>query len=200
MTTVSCLCGNVTYEFSTRVSGIIHCHCATCLKAHGSAFSSVAWVPTADFKLTGAEHLGSFESSHGKKRHFCSNCVTQVYAQGEGKKHVILRLGSLAIPLDGNEFAYTWTPHSVDWLDLDGDLPRYAEEMRDYAQDADIEHDISSKKWGLIARRLLPVPFLFAMPSVGFGTGSGAVKENSLLVAIFLVLTASVVDACWDLF
>ena len=72
--------------------------------------------------------------------------------------------------------------------------------MRDFAQGADIEYDISSEKWGLIALRLLPILFLFAMPFVGAGTGSGAVIENSLLVTIFLVLTASAVDACWDLF
>ena len=157
-------------------------------------------MPTADFKLTGAEHLGSFESSRGKHRHFCNNCGTQVYAQREGKKHVILRLGSLDTTLDANEFAHTWTSHSVDWFDLDGDLPRYAEEMRDYAQGADVEYDLSSKKWGLIARGFWPVPFLFAMPFVGFGAGSGAVIENSFLVTIFLVLTVSVVDACWYFF
>jgi hypothetical protein len=33
-----------------------------------------------------------------------------------------------------------------------------------------------------------------------FGAGSGAVIENSFLVTIFLVLTASVVDACWYFF
>ena len=197
MATGSCLCGNVTYGFPTPVKGIIHCHCTTCRKAHGSAFSSVASVPAADFKLTGAEHLGSFESSHGKHRYFCSNCGTQVYAQRDGKKHVIVRLGSLDTPLDANEFAHTWMSHSVDWFDLDGNLPRYAEEMRDFAQGADVEYDIFSKKWRLIARRLLPVAFMFAMPFVGFAAGSGAVAENLFLATILLILTASVVDACW---
>ena len=138
MTTGSCLCGNVPYEFSVPVRGIIHCHCATCCKAHVSAFSSVAWVATADFKLGGAEHLGSFESSHGKHRHFCSNFGTRVYAQREGKRHVIMRLGSLDTPLDANDFAHNWMPHSVDSFNLDGDLPRYSEEMGGYAQGADI--------------------------------------------------------------
>ena len=105
MTTGSCLCGNVPYEFSVPVRGIIHCHCATCCKAHVSAFSSVAWVSTANFKLAVAEHIGSFESSHGRHRHFYSNCGTRFYAQREGKTLAILRLVSLDIPLDANEFA-----------------------------------------------------------------------------------------------
>ena len=59
---------------------------------------------------------------------------------------MILRLGSFDTTLDANEFADTWTSHSVDWFDLDDDLPTYAEEMRDHAQGADVESDISSKK------------------------------------------------------
>ena len=58
----------------------------------------------------------------------------------------MLLLGSLDKSLDANNFAHTWTAHSIDWFDLDGDLPRYAEEMSDYAQGADIEYDMSSKK------------------------------------------------------
>ena len=37
----SCLCGSVEYEIS---GDIVHCHCETCRKAHGAAFSSVASV------------------------------------------------------------------------------------------------------------------------------------------------------------
>ena len=38
------------------------------------------------------------------------------------------------------------------------------------------------------------------MPFVGFGAGSDAVIANSFLVTIFLVLTASVIAACWHFF
>ena len=44
MITGSCLCGEVTYEISGKVGDIVHCHCQTCRKAHGAAFSSVAAV------------------------------------------------------------------------------------------------------------------------------------------------------------
>ena len=91
---------------------------------------------------------------------------------------MILRLVSLDIPFDANEFAHSWTLHSMDCFDLYGYLPRYAEEMSDYVQGADIEHDISSKKWSLIARRLLPVLSFFAMPIIGLGSSSGAVIQK----------------------
>jgi len=71
-----CLCGKVSYEITDDISDIIHCHCETCHKAHGSAFSSVASVADESFALTGKEFLNSYESSPGKLRYFCKNCGT----------------------------------------------------------------------------------------------------------------------------
>jgi len=80
----SCLCGNVKYEIRGDLGDIIHCHCTTCRKAHASAFSSVAPVDVDDFKVTsGSELLKFYESSPGKKRYFCSNCGSQIYAHRE---------------------------------------------------------------------------------------------------------------------
>jgi len=41
MLTGSCLCGHVAYEVDASPSMIVHCHCQTCRKTHGSAFSTV---------------------------------------------------------------------------------------------------------------------------------------------------------------
>ncbi len=57
MITGSCLCGNVKYSISGKVGDIVHCHCKTCQKAHGSAFSSVASVNDTDFKVFDGENL-----------------------------------------------------------------------------------------------------------------------------------------------
>ena len=111
-----------------------------------------------------------------------------------------MRLGSLDTPLDANEFAHTWTSHSVDWFDLDGNLPRYAEETRNFAQGADVEYEISSKKWRLIARRFLCVAFMFAMLLIGLAVGSGAATGNLFFVTILLILTASVLCPPWYFF
>ncbi|MBN7796284.1 GFA family protein [Parahaliea mediterranea] len=89
MITGSCLCGSVKYEIHGEVSDIVHCHCVTCRKAHGAAFSSVAAVKDSDFTLTSNHALGAFESSKGKMRYFCSNCGTQIYAKREGTPHIM---------------------------------------------------------------------------------------------------------------
>jgi hypothetical protein len=80
----SCLCGSVKYKISGKVGDILHYHCLSCRKTHGS-----------DFNLLSKDSLKSFESSAGKHRYFCLNCGTQVYAKRDETSHVILRLGSL---------------------------------------------------------------------------------------------------------
>lgn len=127
MITGSCLCGNVKYTISGKVGDIVHCHCETCRKAHGAAFSSVAAVQDSDFKLEGEVHLKSFESSPGKHRYFCSNCGTQVYAKRENTQHIILRLGSLDSDPNTKEQSHIWVSQKASWYTINSDLPLHAE-------------------------------------------------------------------------
>ena len=123
----SCLCGALTYRITSKISDVVHCHCVTCRKAHGAAFSSVAFAAAEGFQLQGAEGLSSYESSPGKNRFFCRHCGTQVYAKRDHADHVILRLGSLDTHLPGKEFAHTWMSERADWFDLEADLARHEE-------------------------------------------------------------------------
>ncbi len=119
----SCLCGSVKYEISGAVGDIVHCHCSTCRKAHGSAFSSVASVQDCDFKLSNRDSLKSYESSAGKHRYFCSNCGSQLYAKREGTSHLILRLGSLDSDLYSPEKEHIWVSQKASWYCIDSKLP-----------------------------------------------------------------------------
>jgi hypothetical protein len=123
----SCLCGSVTYQITGKVGDIVHCHCETCRKAHGSAFSSVAAVNDTDFELSGREHLKSFESSKGKHRYFCSNCGTQIYAKRDNTPHIILRLGSLDDDPDAKEKNHIWVSQKASWFSIDSQLPQCSE-------------------------------------------------------------------------
>ncbi|WP_233153008.1 GFA family protein [Motiliproteus sp. MSK22-1] len=125
--TGSCLCSKVKYEISGEVGDIVHCHCQTCRKAHGSAFSSVASVADTDFKLFGFEHLNFYESSEGKKRYFCSHCGTQIYAKRDGTRHLILRLGSLDTDPNAREKNHIWVSQKASWYDINSQLPEVNE-------------------------------------------------------------------------
>lgn len=127
MITGSCLCGKVTYEITGKIGDIIHCHCQTCRKAHGSAFSSVSSVDDANFKLSGEDALNAFESSQGKWRYFCSNCGTQIFAKRENTNHVILRLGSLDTDPMSLEKSHIWVSQKASWYQINRELPQYAE-------------------------------------------------------------------------
>lgn len=127
MITGSCLCGNVTYRISGNVGEIVHCHCVTCRKAHGSAFSSVAAVSDDDISIDGEENLGSFESSPGKMRYFCSNCGTQIYAKRSGAKHIILRMGSLDVDPEAVEKCHIWVSQKAGWYSINQCLPEHLE-------------------------------------------------------------------------
>jgi len=127
MITGSCLCGQVSYDISGKVGDVVHCHCQTCRKAHGAAFSSVAAVPDEAMTIKGEEHLKSYESSKGKHRYFCSNCGTQIYAKREATSHIILRLGSLDQADGLVEKSHIWVSDKASWYEINNDLPEHQE-------------------------------------------------------------------------
>lgn len=63
----SCLCGQVPYAISGGLGDIVHCHCQTCRKAHGAAFSNVASVPVEYFALIRRDCGGNL--SHRVRHH-----------------------------------------------------------------------------------------------------------------------------------
>jgi len=123
----SCLCGRVTYYISGEIGEIVHCHCVTCRKAHGAAFSSVAAVQDKDFTLNGRCNLSSYESSGGKHRYFCSSCGTQIYAKRENTKHIILRLGSLDDDPITHESRHIWVSQKAGWYSITNSLAELPE-------------------------------------------------------------------------
>ncbi len=114
----SCLCGAVAYAVDAPVGPIVHCHCATCRKAHGTAFSSVSPVPRDKFRwLRGEDLLGSFESSPGKFRRFCSRCGSQIVADRVAQPVILLRLGCLDTPIAERPRLHIWRADAACWYD-----------------------------------------------------------------------------------
>ncbi|EJN15203.1 hypothetical protein PMI42_01211 [Bradyrhizobium sp. YR681] len=124
----SCLCGGVAYEVDAAPSLIMHCHCQTCRKTHGSAFSTVTNVPRDRFRWTkGEDLLRGFESSPGKTRYFCSQCGSHIVASREGKTTVLLRMGCLDTPIAERPEVHIWRSDAADWYDPKAELPEWPE-------------------------------------------------------------------------
>ncbi|PKM18404.1 MAG: hypothetical protein CVV11_13885 [Gammaproteobacteria bacterium HGW-Gammaproteobacteria-15] len=122
----NCLCGNVRYEITGKMGDIVHCHCQTCRKAHAAAFSSVAAVNDTDFRLLGSEWLKYYQSSPGKRRYFCTNCGSQIYAKRDNTAHIILRLGCLNDTAATHELKHIWVSQKAGWYSINNNLPEYA--------------------------------------------------------------------------
>lgn len=123
-----CLCGAVRYAVDRLDGPIIYCHCATCRKAHASAFNTSAGVRREHFRWTaGADRLSAYESSPGKLRRFCSVCGTQLIAEHVDRPSVILRVPTLDDDPGARPALHIWTSHDVAWVADPGDLPRYPE-------------------------------------------------------------------------
>ena len=114
----SCLCGAVAYQADATIRRIVHCHCRTCRKTHGSAFSSVTAVPREAFRFTrGAEQLGAIESSPGKFRRFCLRCGSHLVAERVDQPVVLLRLGCLDTAVTGIPQVHIWRSNGASWYD-----------------------------------------------------------------------------------
>ena len=131
MLTGSCLCGNVAYEVDAEPGPIVHCHCATCRKTHGSAFSTVTSVPRDHFRWTRGEHLlKGFESSPGKQRYFCTQCGSHVVAERAETGTILLRMGCLNSPIAERPKVHIWRSDAADWYDPKHTLPEWPEGKR----------------------------------------------------------------------
>ena len=123
----SCLCGSIRYVIDGELSEFGYCHCQSCRKASGSAFGANIAVPVAAFRVTQGDALvGMFESSPGKRRHFCTRCGSPLYTLvGEAPTHVRVRLGCLDDDYSEPPSAQIFTDDGAAWHRVDDAAPQY---------------------------------------------------------------------------
>jgi hypothetical protein len=127
----SCLCGNIAYEADADPGPIVHCHCATCRKTHGSAFSTVTNVPRDRFRWIKGEHLlKGFESSPGKTRYFCTQCGSHIVAERLATGTILLRMGCLDTVIEARPKLHIWRSEAASWYDPKDPLPEWPEGKR----------------------------------------------------------------------
>jgi hypothetical protein len=124
----SCLCGAIRYEIRGDLGPIVLCHCVQCRKAQGSAFAANAAVSTADFTIVaGGEALAAYESSPGKKRHFCRHCGSPIMsARDSAPGFVRVRIGTLDDPGEARPTAHIFVASKAGWDEIRDSLPQHA--------------------------------------------------------------------------
>ena len=129
MYTGSCLCGGICFEVNAELGPIDICHCQQCRKAQGTAFATNTPVAASALRITsGTDLLKAYESSPGKRRHFCSGCGSPIYSQRDAKPDVVrIRVGVINEPLNVRPHAHYHTESKCNWWDITDTLPRSAE-------------------------------------------------------------------------
>ena len=123
----SCLCGTIRYEIRGELGPIVMCHCIQCRKAQGSAFASNAAVKATDFVIVaGKDALAGYESSPGKKRHFCRHCASPIISTRDAVPGVVrVRIGTLDSDICATPSAHIYVASKAAWLEIHDGLPQY---------------------------------------------------------------------------
>lgn len=125
----SCLCKTVKFSFPRSVGDFVYCHCPSCRKASGSAFGANISVPIGEISFQcGEDNIGIYESSPGKKRHFCKTCASPLYTKvGENPEYLRVRLGALDTDFDQLPAAHIFTDAKAKWYVLGNTMPCFGE-------------------------------------------------------------------------
>lgn len=81
-----CLCGAVRYRSEAKPVMQVVCHCKTCQKNTGSAFSTNVAVPEDSLTVEG-DTLRCYEDHSGASgqpfyRYYCGSCGSHIYSRG----------------------------------------------------------------------------------------------------------------------
>ncbi len=122
-----CLCGGVRYEILRKHLNAMHCYCAMCRKAHGTAFSTHAMARPEQVVWTrGRAALIPYESSPGAFREFCGRCGTHMLVHGQsGEDTLAIPAGTLDGAPELTILGHMFTRDLVPWHRIDDDLPQH---------------------------------------------------------------------------
>jgi hypothetical protein len=124
--TGQCLCGSVRYRIEGDPLAMYHCHCSQCRRASGSSFATNVLVRREAFALVaGADALAAFESSPGKRRHFCSRCGSPLFSADEATPQIFsVRSGTLDGDPGVRPGAHIHVTSKAPWFEITDPLPR----------------------------------------------------------------------------
>lgn len=94
----SCLCGEVSYEFTGPVKVFQYCHCSRCQKITGSAHASNIIIDPSHFKwIRGENNVGRFELAEARHfaSSFCKTCGSSLPWLTQTAKAYIVPAGTL---------------------------------------------------------------------------------------------------------
>ena len=123
-----CLCGAVRYRVDGEPAMVAVCHCATCQKNTGSAFSTNVAFPADAVEISG-DSLASYEERASADsapfyRSFCSRCGSPISGHGEAYPGIVfVKAGTLDDPAWVSPTVHIWCAEKQPWVTLDHTTP-----------------------------------------------------------------------------
>lgn len=111
----SCLCGGISFKCNSAPLLSALCHCKSCQKSSGSAFSFVIGVKKSDLQIEGTglkTYKCTGDSGNPALRHFCTNCGSTIYSEMSSRPDVIFLRGGLL-----NDSSWIKPTMNVYWRD-----------------------------------------------------------------------------------
>jgi hypothetical protein len=121
-----CLCGAVRYTLRGAPDWSAHCHCRSCQKATGAAFTSWVGIKRVHFEIISG-HLAVYNSSRGVERGFCSKCGTSLtyVAENRWPGQISILAPTLDDPRIAAPTAHVNIQDRLSWVRLNDGLPAH---------------------------------------------------------------------------
>lgn len=123
-----CLCGAVRYRLSAEPLMVAVCHCSTCQKNTGSAFSTNLAVPQEAVEIVG-DDLATYEERADAEsppflRSFCARCGSPISGRGEAYPGIVfMKAGTLDDPSWVRPTTHIWCSEQQPWVRIDDGVP-----------------------------------------------------------------------------
>jgi hypothetical protein len=131
----SCQCGAITYTVNAEPLFTYACHCSSCQKRTGSAFSLGLVITTEALELKGALTSWSRVSQEGNTntRYSCASCGNIIYGIGDSAPELAkLQAGTLEDTREVEPEVHMWTVRKQPWVIL----PSRARQFETQPEDA----------------------------------------------------------------
>ena len=122
-----CLCGTVRYELAVEPEVVVACHCITCQKYTGSAFSLNLGMPGDTVTITG-DSLATYEDHSGASgkpfyRGFCGRCGSPIFGRGDAYPGMtFIKAGTLDDVSWVKPSLHVWCAEKQPWVAIEEDV------------------------------------------------------------------------------
>jgi len=125
-----CLCGAVSYEFTSLPKFVMNCHCSRCRKVRGAAHATNVFVPIENFAWNqGEDQVVNYDHAEAERfgNAFCKTCGSCVPRTSGNTGVMNVPVGGLDSPPGAEPKGHIYVDSKAPWFEITGPLPQWSE-------------------------------------------------------------------------